>query len=213
MLAREQETRVTTTRERAERSRVDKFALRRRMLAESALAAVADRGFANTGLRDIAQHSSLSHGSLHYYFRDKDDLIAESVWIFKSDCARRYDDIVATSTEGAELTARIADTMAATLRDDAALHRLWYDLRNQSLFEDGFRDTIIRIDDLLQQMVWAIVLRYAELMGRAPAVAPEFAYALVDGLFQNELIRFLRGDLEALDRLRRDCVTLLSNVA
>ena len=70
-----------------------------------------------------------------------------------------------------------------------------------------------RIDDLLQQMVWAIVLRYAELMGRAPAVAPEFAYALVDGLFQNELIRFLRGDLEALDRLRRDCVTLLSNVA
>ncbi|BAK38313.1 hypothetical protein MLP_52990 [Microlunatus phosphovorus NM-1] len=126
---------------------------------------------------------------------------------------RRYDDIIATSTEGAELTARVADTMAATLRDDAALHRLWYDLRNQSLFEDGFRDTIIRIDDLLQQMVWTIVLRYAELMGRAPAVAPEFAYALVDGLFQNELIRFLRGDPEALDRLRRDCVTLLSNVA
>ncbi|WP_156821305.1 hypothetical protein [Microlunatus phosphovorus] len=111
------------------------------------------------------------------------------------------------------MTARVADTMAATLRDDAALHRLWYDLRNQSLFEDGFRDTIIRIDDLLQQMVWTIVLRYAELMGRAPAVAPEFAYALVDGLFQNELIRFLRGDPEALDRLRRDCVTLLSNVA
>lgn len=203
---------MTTTAERAARARVDKFAVRRRMLAESALAAIAERGFANTGLRDIAQHSSVSHGSLHYYFRDKDDLVGESVWIFKSECARRYDDIVATSTDGAELVARVADTMVATLRDEAVLHRLWYDLRNQSLFEEGFRDTIVRIDALLQQMVWAIVVRYAELIGREPAIEPGFAYALVDGLFQNELIRFLRGDLEALERLRCDSVRLLSNV-
>ena len=37
------------------------------------------------------------------------------------------------------------------------MHRLWYDLRNQALFEDGFRDTIIAIDGLLADMVWAVV--------------------------------------------------------
>lgn len=203
---------MTSVTERAARARVDKFSLRRRMLAESALVVIAERGFANTGLRDIAQQSELSHGALHYYFEDKNDLVAEAVWIYKSECARRYDEIVATSTDGAELMTRVAAAMSDTLRDDASMHRLWYDLRNQSLFDDGFRETILKIDDLLQQMVWAIVERYGELVGRVPSIEPGYAYALVDGLFQHELMRFLRGDPGAVDRLRRDCATLLAAV-
>lgn len=198
--------------QRPERTRVDKFSSRRTMLAQSALATLAERGFAHTGLREIAQHSTLSHGALHYYFSDKDDLIAEAVWSFKSACARRYDEIVTTATSEAELRTRIADTMATTLRDEAPLHRLWYDLRNQALFERGFSDTIVRIDELLQNMVWAIVQRQAELTGGEPTLEPGLAYALVDGLFQNELIRFLRGDAGAVERLRRNCAALLSGV-
>lgn len=200
------------TRVRGER-RVDKFERRRRMLAESALTTIAERGFANTGLREIAQNSELSHGVLHYYFEGKDDLVAEAVWNYKSECARRYDPIVETATGGDELLARVADAMSETLRDEASLHRLWYDLRNQSLFDAGFRETIVAIDDLLEQMVWAIVERYAVLVGRPPAFDPGLAYALVDGMFQNELIRFLRGDPDAVDRLRRDCVALLASAA
>lgn len=201
---------MTTTAERATRAQVDKFSARRAMLSESALQALAERGYANTGLREIAQHSTLSHGSLHYYFADKDDLIAEAVWGFKSACARRYDDIVATAVDSTELITRVADAMAATLRDEAALHRLWYDLRTQAMFERGFGDTIVRIDLLLQAMVWSIVERYAELAGRPVPVTPEFAYALVDGLFQNELIRYLRGDAAAVDRLRQGSASLFA---
>ncbi|MFT4215746.1 MAG: TetR/AcrR family transcriptional regulator [Micropruina sp.] len=201
---------MTMTANRAARAQVDKFSARRAMLADSALEALAEHGFARTGLREIAQHSSLSHGSLHYYFDDKDDLVAEAVWAFKSTCARRYDHIVATATDGAELIAGVADTMVATLREDATPHRLWYDLRTQALFGRGFGDTIVRIDDLLQQMVWSIVQRYAELVGKPPLVTPEFAYAVTDGLFQNELIRFLRGDEAAADRLRQGIAALFS---
>ena len=201
---------MTTTTERATRARADRFLERRRMLAHSALETLAERGFANTGLREIAHHSTLSHGALHYYFDDKDDLIAESVWDYKSTCARRYDVIVATARSGEELLGRVADTMATTLRDEAPLHRLWYDLRNQSMFGRGFGDTIVRIDDLLEQMVWSIVSRYGELMESPPRFDAGLAYALVDGLFQNELIRFLRGATEAPERLRRECASLLA---
>ena len=201
---------MTTTTERATRSQEDKFSARRRMLAQSALAALAERGFASTGLRDIAHHSSLSHGSLHYYFDDKDDLIAEAVWAFKSTCARRYDEIVATATDAAELRSRVAETMATTLREEARLHRLWYDLRTQALFGTGFQDTIVRIDDLLQAMVWSIVRRHGELEGSPPRFDAALSYALVDGLFQNELIRFLRGDAGAPERLRHECAALIS---
>ena len=195
---------------RAERASTDKFAARRRELADSALAAIAEQGYARTGMRDIAAHSELSHGALHYYFDDKDDIIRQAIWQYKSECARRYDPIVATATTAEELASRFGIEMSATLRDESDMHRLWYDLRNQALFDDGFRETIVAIDDLLRDMVWAVVVRYAELSNSLPAVDPVEAYALFDGLFLNCLIAYLRGDLSALDRIRESSPRLLA---
>lgn len=194
---------------RAEKAGTDKFAARRRELADAALAAIAERGFARTGLRDVAAHTDLSHGLLHYYFEDKDDLIGQAIWQYKSECARRYDPIVESSQSGSELAERFGAEMAATLRDEADMHRLWYDLRNQALFDAGFRDTIIAIDALLSDMVWAVVERFSALEGRAPAVDPSSAYALFDGIFLNALIAYLRGDLEAVEHLRLASIRLL----
>ncbi|WP_192625934.1 TetR/AcrR family transcriptional regulator [Microbacterium hydrocarbonoxydans] len=200
---------MTTADQRAARGSVDKFAQRRQMLALSASSTIAQRGFANTGLREIAKHSELSHGSLHYYFSDKDDLIAESIWLFKSECARRYDEAVATSLSCDELASRVAEEMSRTLRDESSMHRLWYDLRNQALFGTGFGETIVRIDELLEKMVWSILTRHAELAGRPSTLTPPLAYALVDGMFQHALIRFVRGDVDAVERLRRECESLI----
>lgn len=195
---------------RAERSSVDKFARRRRELADAAVTAVAERGFANTGLRDVAAHTGLSLGLLHYYFDGKDDLIGQAIWQYKSECARRYDPIVATAQTASELVERFGDEISATLRDEADMHRLWYDLRNQALFDTGFRDRIVAIDQLLTDMVWAVVTRHAELEGRTPTVDRSTAYALFDGIFLNALIGYLRGDLDAIDRLRVASIGLLS---
>lgn len=200
---------MTTASDRADQASRDKFAARRRLLADAALSAISERGYARTGLREIADHSPFSHGSLHYYFDDKDDLVALAVWNYKSECSRRYDGIVGTARSGSELATGFAAEMSATLRDEAALHRLWYDLRNQALFSEGFSDTIVRIDGLLQDMVWRIVSRFADLEGREIAVSPQIAYSLFDGLFQNALIRFLRGDASAVDELRDEAPTLL----
>ncbi|MGH3691480.1 MAG: TetR/AcrR family transcriptional regulator [Microbacterium sp.] len=194
---------------RAEKAGTDKFAARRRELADAALAAIAERGFARTGLRDVAAHTDLSHGLLHYYFEDKDDLIGQAIWQYKSECARRYDPIVESSQTGSELAERFGAEMAATLRDEADMHRLWYDLRNQALFDAGFRDTIISIDALLSDMVWAVVERFSALEGRVPVVDPSSAYALFDGIFLNALIAYLRGDLEAVEHLRLASIRLL----
>jgi len=198
---------------RAKRSGVDKFALRRRELADAALTAVAERGFANTGLRDVAAHTELSLGLLHYYFEDKDDLIGQAIWQYKSECARRYDPIVETSQTSAELVERFGVEITATLRDEADMHRLWYDLRNQALFDTGFRETIIAIDELLVDMVWSVLTRYAALEGRPPTVDARSAYALFDGIFLNALIAYLRGDIDAIDRLRVASIRLLTDSA
>jgi len=201
---------MSTSTERAERAGANKFAARRRELADSALAAIAENGFARTGLRDISARTDLSTGILHYYFDGKDDLIAQAIWQYKSECARRYDPIVETATTPHELISRFGVEMSATLRDESDMHRLWYDLRNQALFEDGFRDTIVAIDDLLADMVWAVVERHAQLCGGSPTIDRETAYALFDGLFLNCLIGYLRGDLGALDQIRVRSANLLA---
>lgn len=196
--------------ERSARAGVDKFSIKRRELADSALAVIAEHGFANTGLRDMAARADLSHGVLHYYFDGKDDLIGQAIWQYKSECARRYDTIVETAQSPSELAERFSEAMAATLRDESDMHRLWYDLRNQALFTDGFRDTIIAIDGLLSDMVWIVVERYAELSNATVRIDRADAYALFDGLFLNCMIGYLRGELDSIDRLRASSARLLT---
>jgi len=190
--------------------RVDKFEERRRELADAALQTLSELGYARTSLREIAQHSAFSHGVLHYYFRDKVELITYCVRRYKAVCVRRYDEIVAIARSAEELSTGFADAMAATLVADAAMHRLWYDLRSQALFEASFREDVLEIDGTLQHMIGRVVGRYAELAG-VPTGPPEpLTYAMFDGLFQQALLRHLSGAADAPDDLRAGVRRLLA---
>jgi len=195
-------TSTTAPADRIARRRVDKFEDRRRQLADAALLTLSELGYARTSLREIAQNSGFSHGVLHYYFRDKVDLITYCVRQYKAQCVERYDGIVATADEPDALLHGVADALAATVAQDALMHRLWYDLRTQSLFEESFRLDVAEIDDSLERMIWRTVEAYAGLVGGSPACEPSFAYATVDGLFQQALLRHLAGAPDALDGLR-----------
>ncbi|WP_328402195.1 TetR/AcrR family transcriptional regulator [Nocardia sp. NBC_00403] len=188
-------------RERISRRQVDKFTERRAQLAASALQTLAELGYARTSLREIAQNSEFSHGVLHYYFSDKVDLLTQSVQQYEAACVTRYDEVVAAATSAEELQKGFAAAMATTLRTDAPMHRLWYDLRNQSLFEEGFRADVLDIDQRREQMIWRVVEKYADLTGLPLAVTPPVAYAIFDGLFQQALLRYLAGRDDVIDEL------------
>lgn len=175
-------------------TRVDKVEQRRLELAESALRTLGDLGYARTGLREIAANSPFSHGVVHYYFHDKIELITFCVRHYKTICSRRYDDAVASATTSTGLVDEVVAIMSRTLLEDAALHRLWYDLRTQSMFEPALRDDVRDIDQLLQAMVGRIVSRAAELGAGEPLVDEATAYAAVDGLFEQALVAAAEGE-------------------
>jgi len=199
-------------RDKVARRQVDKFAERRTQLAAAALQTLAELGYARTSLREIAQNSEFSHGVLHYYFSDKIELITCCVRQYKAECVRRYDGIVATSGSPAELKAGFGAVMAGTLRDEAKMHRLWYDLRNQSLFDSAYRADVEEIDQSLERMIWRIVTRFAELSGGRVILSRSAAYAVYDGLFQHALSRHLAGDTDAADVLAQDVQRLLDSL-
>jgi AcrR family transcriptional regulator len=201
-----------TRRERISRRQVDKFAERRSQLASAALRTLAELGYARTSLREIAQNSEFSHGVLHYYFSDKEELLVHSVRQYEAECVTRYDEIVAHAGSAGQLKREFSAAMAQTLRTDAPMHRLWYDLRNQSLFEESFRADVLEIDQRREEMIWHVVSRYATFAGVSPAVSPSVAYAVFDGLFQQALLHQLAGRDDAASNLEANVAHILETL-
>ncbi len=184
------------------RARDAKFAERRAELGEAALQTLGELGYARTSLREIAQNSEFSHGVLHYYFTDKVDLILCSVRQYKARCVTRYDEVTAVSSNFDDLLDGFASALGQTVRDEAPMHRLWYDLRSQSLFEAAFRAEVAAIDKSLEKMIWRVITRLSELAD-APVRAPsEVTYAMLDGVFQHGLLKHLAGDKKAIGAMQ-----------
>ena len=198
--------------DRFERVRVDKFEARRGELADATLETLGELGFARTSLREIAQKTPFSHGVLHYYFRDKVELITYCVRRYKEHCVTRYDEIVTEAASGEELAGLFADALVGTMLEDTAMHRLWYDMRSQGMFESALQPTVVDLDRQLEEMVWRVVSRHAELCGTEPAVPSVTAYSVFDGLFENCLIRHLAGDAGAAERLRTESRWLITTL-
>jgi AcrR family transcriptional regulator len=199
--------------DRIPRRRVDKFAERRAELAEAALQTLSELGYARTSLREIAQNSEFTHGVLHYYFSDKVDLILCSVRQYKARCVTRYDRVTAQATTSDELLTGFLDILGETVRQEAHLHRLWYDIRAQALFEPAFQFDVAEIDKSLENMIWRIVERFAELTGEPQTMSPSAIYALLDGLFQQCLLKHLSGNAEAVAQMQADVRLALSALA
>ncbi|GAA3812223.1 TetR/AcrR family transcriptional regulator [Nocardioides panacisoli] len=180
----------------------DKHEERRRELADSALRTLGELGYARASLREIANNSEFSHGVVHYYFKDKLELIVFCVRQYKTTCVTRYDGVVAESTRPDELVEAFADKLVETIVEEAPMHRLWYDLRSQSMFEEKLREAVLQIDKSLEDMIWRVVSKYAELAGAEPALSPEVAYGLLDGLFQQALLGYLCGKEDVTDGIR-----------
>lgn len=171
---------------------------RRDRLADSALVTLGALGYARTSLREIAANSEFTHGVIHYYFRDKTELITYCVRYYKATCVTRYDSVIRDSTTADGLLHAFADKLVKTITDEAPMHRLWYDLRTQSMFEPTLRADVLFIDATLETMIWRVLERYAALAGRLVRLPSATAYAMLDGVFERALLHHVAGDAHAL---------------
>ncbi|WP_295701270.1 TetR/AcrR family transcriptional regulator [Lapillicoccus sp.] len=191
---------------------IDKVDERRNHLAESALKTLGELGYARSSLRAIANNSEFSHGVVHYYFHDKFELIIYCVRYYKARCVHRYDALVADATTAEGLLDAFAAKLQETLREEAPMHRLWYDLRAQSMFEESLREAVTMIDRTLEEMIWRVVSRYAELSGRESVAGPAAAYGMLDGVFQQALLGYGAASNDRDDDGERVLATLADQV-
>ena len=156
---------------------------KRREIAESAIEALKTYGYAQTTLRDISAHSDLSLGMLHYYFESKEDLLIYCVRQYKvtfvETIRRATEDVNAPE----DIQRAFCEALVDTILSRADIHRLWYDIRSQAMFDKTFVPIVTEIETMMQSLLEPFV-RSAD-----DAVDISGLYARVDGVF-----RFLLQD-------------------
>lgn len=165
---------------RAERKSA-KRDIRKRQIAESAIRALQELGYANTSLRDIANKSDMSLGMLHYYFEDRSELIIYCVRIYKQQFMSNIIDALARAEGREAVIAAFSDALAESITDDAMTHRLWYDIRAQALFDETFRPVVKEIEDMLIGVVADAIAK----TGKPVDDGISIRYALIDGVFRH----------------------------
>lgn len=168
-------TKLSDRVERKSKKREDK----RRQLAESTAHALCTLGYANTSLRDIAEHSGNALGTLHYYFEDRVDLITFSVKMYKSAFLDELRTAAEASATLQEVIANLSAGLSNGVTFHAEEHKLWFDIRNQAMFDTAFETAIAEIEGEIIRVFSEIEKRF--LHGRNDAALD---YTAVDGLFR-----------------------------
>jgi AcrR family transcriptional regulator len=182
-----------------------KRAKRKDELADSAIAALTQLGYARTSLRDIAELSGVAVGTLHYYFEDKVDLITYCVRRYKIGFVADMQSILSQDVAADQLTERFVKGLALSIRRDAETHRLWYDIRSQAMFDPAFHDVVEDIEDGLKSLVSEFLARTNQRSVDAGA-----AYLVLDAAFRFHLQKLLAGDRSAPAKFEEQVTGLLA---
>ncbi len=161
---------------------------KKRLIAESAIKALVVLGYANTSLRDIAEQSGMSLGMLHYYFEDKIELITYCVTRYKEDFISQLDGVMEQAVTPEQAEQLFHNLLVHTIVTDAATHRLWFDIRTQSLFDEVFLPTVTDLEIALIEVVQRVANKM-QLQADA-----EVLYALVNGMFRIQMQRYTSDD-------------------
>ena len=156
---------------------------KKRQIADSAIEALKELGYANTSLRDIAEKSDLSLGMLHYYFEDRTDLIIFCVQVYKEDFVRDITAALEQASGRDQVIAAFSEALTAAIVDDAMTHKLWYDIRSQAMFDTAFRPVVAEIEARLIGIVASALAKAGHDSGQDRGRVA-LSYALLDGAFR-----------------------------
>lgn len=136
-------------------------------ILKASLVLLAKKGYENTTINDIADAASVSRGLLHYYFKDKEDLVSQALSFgFGSMWEESIQSLAAART-----SEELADGMIEVLKKNmqqnpdfsALLFEMWVSGRRsdkiRKVFSDGLNGTVDELKKLLDLASAAGIIR------------------------------------------------------
>jgi AcrR family transcriptional regulator len=192
--------------------RADVSAERRAQIIQAALACFTRKGYNNTTMDDIAEGSSLSKGSLYWYFKSKDELFEAALTSFFTAFGQEaFGALEQSPTASAKLHALgqqmthfvgaaeglfnlFLEFWASSARRQEA-SRLWSDLLKEfegvivDIIEEGVRQGEFKPVDA-EQLVWAMMAAYDGLAAYA-MLLPDLDIGRISQTFIETLLKGL----------------------
>jgi len=158
----------------------------RQQVVDSAISALAKRGFAGTSVNDIAAEAGLSKGAVHYHFKSKDDLITQ---VLITCCEKVSEQVIdAWHQEGppAERIRRALREMWLVRKSGGPEVRVIADLMAQGIHNQALKAPLAAMfqaarEQIVDQFVGTLVS--LGLRPKIPAhIPPRLLLATFDGL-------------------------------
>jgi TetR/AcrR family fatty acid metabolism transcriptional regulator len=163
---------------------------RRLTLLKAAFREVAEKGFADVTLDDIARRAGVSKGITLYYFSSKEDLFRRLFgWLVDSIHARMREAVDASSDPVEKVRALVAITFPSPAKN-RAFFRTFVDFCGLAARHEGFREVTARFYRGCREIDGAIVedgIRRGIFAIREPASAASTVRAIFDGLMMQWL--------------------------
>lgn len=185
-----------------------KRAVKKRELAYHTLDTLAKWGYVGTSMRTISEEAGIALGTIHYYFKDKIDLICYCARLYKADFVQDLTRPLSSDAPISVLIERYVDVLTSALQDNAELHRLWFDIRAQAMFDKRFHDTVSAIEQSLVQSCETLVSRIEAKRFNATST-----YTTIDGMFRYHMQMKLMGDKLAGHSFNRELTAFLTDIA
>jgi AcrR family transcriptional regulator len=163
---------------------------RRLALFKAAFREVAEKGFAEVTLDDIARRAGVSKGVTLYYFASKEDLFRRLFgWLVDSIHARMREAVSERTDPVEKLHALVAITFPSPSKN-RAFFRTFVDFCGLAARREGFREVTARFYEGCREIDGAIVedgMRRGVFVIREPASAASTVRAIFDGLMMQWL--------------------------
>lgn len=183
---------------------------KRRELALHTLDALAELGFARINLREVAARSGTRLGSIHYYFEDKTDLLLCAVRLYTEEFIGGLEQLIRHAGNAQELIEQGSVALGEAIAEKAKMHRLWYDVRAQAMYEPAFRAVVDELENALAALTGHFLDKLAQFGVAGLPADPLATYLQMDGWFRYCLQRHLCGDAHARAELEHRLRGLIS---
>ncbi|HEX2014624.1 MAG TPA: TetR/AcrR family transcriptional regulator [Nitrososphaera sp.] len=127
-------------------------------ILKASLALLAKKGYENTTINDIADSADVSRGLLHYYFKDKEDLVSKALTFGFSSMWESSIGALSAARSTQELTDSMIEVLKRNTQQNpdfsALLFEMWVSGRRsdkiRKVFSDGLNETIDRLKKLME---------------------------------------------------------------
>jgi AcrR family transcriptional regulator len=108
---------------------------KKQIIIEAASKVLAEKGYEKASIKDIAREAGITPGLVHYYFRNKEEILSELLLEASNQYTRDMQTLKQTVPVG-----RLSHVAIRETRDRVVKHPEWYKLRYE-LFAIGLRNS------------------------------------------------------------------------